>query len=52
MCRLPVLLDAAGVFGRIIAIMFFLCLVCAALSSGIAMLEMMAHAIDDFDGDY
>ncbi|ELU13568.1 hypothetical protein CAPTEDRAFT_229243 [Capitella teleta] len=45
---LPVLLDTAGTFGRVIAVTFFLCLVCAALSSAIAILEMITHAFDDF----
>ena len=44
---LPVVFDSMGAFGRIAAIMFFLLLVLAALTSAISLLEALTAAISE-----
>nr|KAI8736934.1 hypothetical protein BgiMline_026088 [Biomphalaria glabrata] len=46
---IPVLFESVGVFGRVLACLFFLCLSLAGLTSIIASFELFTHTLVDFN---
>ncbi|XP_060077714.1 uncharacterized sodium-dependent transporter YocR-like [Ylistrum balloti] len=45
---IPVLFSTLGAFGRVLAILFFLCLSCAGVTSLISNMELVCHTLEDF----
>ena len=50
--RIPVLFETLGGFGRALAILFFICLSFAGISSLIGNMEMITHTLYDFGSEY
>ena len=50
LCRLPVLLQTAGVTGRVIAVFVFLSMVIAGITSAIGFIELIILPLEDFAG--
>jgi len=48
--RIPVLFATLNTFGRVLSIMFFLCLSFAGVTSLISNMELVAHTLEDFGG--
>lgn len=45
---IPVLFSSLGTFGRVLSILFFLCLSCAGVTSLISNMELVCHTLEDF----